>query len=186
MVHLLHLARSTKIQHEHTWLVWFLAVLDLGLLNQFPPSRYFPDFSPLSKLWLPRDSYNLTGIFSRSKISLTNKLANRALVTFNPDRHNWSPSGHVTGACQRTEMKFGPSNNLMHFWDVHTHTCILCSRYFLMQCTSTLRSWTTYDQYITIKSPITWHTWCRRRYQGRDWVSFWHICLVMYNIHSII
>ena len=52
------------------------------------------------------DFYNLTGIFSRSKISLTDKLANGALVTSNPDRHNWSLSGHVTGACQRAEMKF--------------------------------------------------------------------------------
>ena len=100
--------------------------------------RFFTIVDTLVAYWMSRpyltgvkyemDSYNLTGIFSKSKISLTDKLANGALVTSNPDRHNWSLSGHVTGACQRAEMKFGPGNNLMHFWDMHIHTRIICSR----------------------------------------------------------
>ena len=72
----------------------------LGLLSQFSPFRYFPHFPLLSKQTLATeyhvyiwqvspvkyecDSWNLTGAFARSKILLTEKLANGALVTPTP------------------------------------------------------------------------------------------------------
>ena len=78
--------------------------LEWGLLNQFPLFRYFLGFhycrntgcllhitfifdkchrssAATTPVKYERDSYNLTGIFSRSKISLTGKLANGVLVT---------------------------------------------------------------------------------------------------------
>ena len=82
-----------------------------GLLSQWSPFRYYPNFSALSKRTLAIeyhitiisdrcrrssaavapakykcDSNNLRGIFARSKIFLTEKLTNRALVTPTPDQ----------------------------------------------------------------------------------------------------
>ena len=80
-------------------------VLGWGLLNKFPPFRYFPDFSLSSKCLLSmeyhvhiwqlswavatpvkyeRDSNNLTGTFTKSNISLAERLMNKVLVTPTP------------------------------------------------------------------------------------------------------
>ena len=78
-----------------------------GLLNQFAPFRYFPNFPALSKHMLTIEYHvyvdschrssaavapvkykcdlnNLRGTFTRSKILLTEKLTNGALVTPTP------------------------------------------------------------------------------------------------------
>ena len=89
-------------------------ILGWGLLSQFPPFRYFPNFPSLSKqtlvieyhvyIWLVSkavkyecDSRNLTGTFAWSKISLTDKLTNGALVPPTPEwhGHNWTKLNHV-------------------------------------------------------------------------------------------
>ena len=80
--------------------------LEWGLISQFHPFRYFPNFSALSKHILAIefifdrcrrisaavalvkykcDSNNLKGIFARSKILFMEKLTNGALVTLNPE-----------------------------------------------------------------------------------------------------
>ena len=83
---------------------WRPSRLGLNVLNQFPPFHYFPDFLPLSKHWSPIEyriyiwqvslqfrcmtlvkyecqQKNLTGDFTRLKISQTGKLDHRDLVT---------------------------------------------------------------------------------------------------------
>ena len=90
------------------FLVRIITVLGWGLLSQFPPFRYFPNFSVSSntryllniafifdrcrRSWAAVapvkykcDSNNLRGTFARTKILPTEKLRNGALVTPTPD-----------------------------------------------------------------------------------------------------
>ena len=96
--------------------------LGWGLLSQFPPFRYFPNFSASPKYmlaivnlyitfkfdWCCRssaavtpvkyecDANNLTGTLTASKILLTEKLTNGALVTPTPDLNEIRPQTYLS------------------------------------------------------------------------------------------
>ena len=112
------------------------AGLGWGLLSQFPPFRYFPNFSSLSKhtltvkyriyIWLSWaagtpvkyecDSRNLTCTFARPKILLTEKLKNGALVTPTP--------GPVFDKRQTSNNHHGDSFNKHQYCSVRMRSAI--------------------------------------------------------------
>ena len=122
-----------------------------GLLSQFPPFRYFPIFFSIVKphvsYWISRlylagvaaahaaavtpvkygcDSKNLTCAFARSKILLTEKLTNGALVTPTP------------GLITRRVNTLGPRQNGRHFADKVQPTIFQhWFRYWLATCQPT-------------------------------------------------
>ena len=110
---------------------YWIRVQGWGLLSQFPPFHYFPKFSALSKhtlaieyhvyIWQVSQqlsSNNLRCTFDRSKILLTEKLTNEALVTPTPGLlhcNQWQQSychNVITASALITNMINGKLNGL--------------------------------------------------------------------------